>query len=331
MSNPQKENGYVMIANELFEAFCRTRLSGEASQVLNAIIRKTYGFNKKTDVISLSQFCLMTKMPKSSVARAVRYLRTRKIIKTKPHGYTTEYGVNKNYDEWEKVFAYDRLKIFKKDKYRCHICHSVKDVTELEVDHIVPLWLNGSNKEDNLATSCITCNRSKGAERLRMSKPVTELSQLQNEEITGDKIAPEGVTKLSQTKDNIQNTIIQKTERTPAILTKTFFKGVQDLRESAKEKKPVTSEEGKTTQMFLKELQAKYPDAPKDLLWTEIQKFERYWTEKNKTGKQQLWEMNKTFEVDRRLVTWFGRIKSFEQKQVAGKYQAGKIIIKKTK
>lgn len=124
-----------------------------------------------------------------------------------------------------------------------------------------------------------------------------------------------------------QNEVVE-VERIPAILTKTFFKGVQDLRESAKEKKPVTSEEGKTTQMFLKELQAKYPDAPKDLLWTEIQKFERYWTEKNKTGKQQLWEMNKTFEVDRRLVTWFGRIKSFEPKQVIGKYQAGKVMAK---
>lgn len=311
MANPQKENGYVMIANELFEALCRTRLSGEASQVLNAIIRKTYGFNKKTDVISLSQFCLMTKMPKSSVARAIRYLRIRKIVKTKPHGYATEYEVNKNYDEWEKVFAYDRLKIFKKDKYMCHICHSVKDVTELEVDHVVPLWLNGSNKEENLATSCITCNRSKGAERLRMSKPVTELSQLQNEDKPCDKIVKKRVTKLSQTKDNIQNTIIQNTENAPSILTKTFFKGVQDLRRSQAEKIPVESEEGKITQKFLKELQEKYPEAPKNVIWGEIQKFERYWTEKNKTGKKELWEMQKTFEVDRRLVTWFGRVKGF--------------------
>ncbi len=120
---------------------------------------------------------------------------------------------------------------------------------------------------------------------------------------------------LSEVMDTIDNnhiiTNIQKTENVPSILTKTFFKGVQDLRTSQNEKRPVESEEGKITQKFLKELQEKYPDAPKNVIWGEIQKFERYWTEKNKTGKKQLWEMLKTFEVDRRLVTWFGRVKGF--------------------
>lgn len=40
----------------------------------------------------------------------------------------------------------------------------------------------------------------------------------------------------------------------------------------------------------------------------EIAKFVRYWTEPTKNGKKQRWELQKTFEVKRRLVTWFGNL-----------------------
>ena len=35
MANPQKENGYVPVANAIFEAFRSIRISGEARQVLD--------------------------------------------------------------------------------------------------------------------------------------------------------------------------------------------------------------------------------------------------------------------------------------------------------
>ena len=60
MANPQKENGYTAIANEIMEALCRHRIPGEDRQVLDVIFRKTYGFNKIEDYISLSQFVDMT-------------------------------------------------------------------------------------------------------------------------------------------------------------------------------------------------------------------------------------------------------------------------------
>lgn len=37
----------------------------------------------------------------------------------------------------------------------------------------------------------------------------------------------------------------------------------------------------------------------------ELKLFTLYWTERNKSGKKQKWESEKTFEVRRRLVTWF--------------------------
>lgn len=43
----------------------------------------------------------------------------------------------------------------------------------------------------------------------------------------------------------------------------------------------------------------------------EVQKFLNYWTELNSTGRKQKWEMEKTFEVKRRFVTWLSRVKEF--------------------
>lgn len=39
----------------------------------------------------------------------------------------------------------------------------------------------------------------------------------------------------------------------------------------------------------------------------ELTKFISYWTEPTKNGKKQRWELEKTFEVGRRLATWFSK------------------------
>jgi hypothetical protein len=53
---------------------------------------------------------------------------------------------------------------------------------------------------------------------------------------------------------------------------------------------------------------------PKESAERELAKFISYWTERNKSGAKQRWELQQTFEVGRRLATWFSRIKEFNQK-----------------
>ena len=67
MAEPQKENGYTPIANEIMDALCRIRIPGEERQVLDCIFRKTYGWNKCEDSISLTQFMEMTGLKKPAV------------------------------------------------------------------------------------------------------------------------------------------------------------------------------------------------------------------------------------------------------------------------
>jgi len=99
-----------------------------------------------------------------------------------------------------------------------------------------------------------------------------------------------------------------KIEVTPPMYsTKEFFTGVQNLRD-----KKQTIEATKVRD-FLIALHEKYPVATKELIWSEINKFERYWTEKNITGTKERWQKQDTFEVDRRLVTWFSKKDGFKK------------------
>ncbi|MCK9518446.1 MAG: replication protein [Dehalococcoidia bacterium] len=103
MANPQKEDGYTAIANEIMEALCRHRIPGEDRQVLDVIFRKTYGFNKIEDYISLSQFVEMTGMEKPNIIRSLKSLLSKKIIIIQmDNGFRKVYRINKDFDKWER-------------------------------------------------------------------------------------------------------------------------------------------------------------------------------------------------------------------------------------
>lgn len=100
---PQLENGFTRIANEIMEALAHIRIPGEARQVLDVILRKTYGFMKRSDQISLSQFHLATGMVKPSIVRAIRQLEAMNLISKNANGLHPEYSFNKDYAAWKPL------------------------------------------------------------------------------------------------------------------------------------------------------------------------------------------------------------------------------------
>lgn len=101
MASPQKENGYTPIANEIVEALARTRINGEAMQVLWVIIRKTYGFNKKEDAIALSQFVEITGLRRQTVYKAIHKLIALGVVTKKGSAIANKYCFVKNYALWQ--------------------------------------------------------------------------------------------------------------------------------------------------------------------------------------------------------------------------------------
>ena len=106
MSSPQRENGYTAIANEIMEALIKYPIPGTQMQCLLLILRKTYGYNKKTDAISLSQFEDFTKLDRRHIHRAIGELQKKNIIKVQKRSakdgtkITSTYRLNKIYTSW---------------------------------------------------------------------------------------------------------------------------------------------------------------------------------------------------------------------------------------
>lgn len=96
MASPQKENGFTPIANEILEHLSWPGINGSEYRIIILIIRKTYGFNKKEDKISFSQFQKYTLMNRSNAIRTIQSLVAKRIlVKT-----NNVYKFNKNWEEW---------------------------------------------------------------------------------------------------------------------------------------------------------------------------------------------------------------------------------------
>lgn len=100
---PQLENGYVRIATELFDQFQSLYLSPNEWKILMCVIRKTYGWRKKEDKISLSQFQKSTKISRPNVHRAIKTLVAKQILVAKQSTAATVYSVNTVYSEWSNI------------------------------------------------------------------------------------------------------------------------------------------------------------------------------------------------------------------------------------
>ena len=89
--NPQLENGYTPIANELLEGILLAGLGSAEIKVMLVIFRQTYGWSRKEAEISTSFFERFTGLGRRHVVRAVKILLDRGLI-TRSHGTKMKYG-----------------------------------------------------------------------------------------------------------------------------------------------------------------------------------------------------------------------------------------------
>jgi phage replication O-like protein O len=233
MAKPQLENGYTQIANETMEALAGIRISGEARQCLDVIFRKTYGFHKKRDFIALSQFCLLSKMPKPLVCRGLHKLEQMNIIIIKKdNGNISLYEFNKDFSTW------------------------------------IPL-----------------------SKKIILSKKIMGVIK-KDKQVLSKKIH----TKETLTKDTFTKDI--KRESTPFEKMGKFIRTVKERNEDY--------------DRFIENFKNK-TNLDISVIVLEIDKFISYWTELNKSGTKQKWELESTFEIERRLRTWFLNFNKFNK------------------
>lgn len=102
MANPQIEDGYCKISNELLDAVCKMNLSAYESRLFWFIVRRTYGFNKKIDRISYNQFEGGVEINRWHIRRTLNRLISRNII-IKIEEKIIQYGIQKDYQKWQSL------------------------------------------------------------------------------------------------------------------------------------------------------------------------------------------------------------------------------------
>lgn len=103
----QTENGnWAKVHNTILERLAAVKLTGREAKCLFYLFRKTYGYGKKEDAISLSQWVEGTELYKIDVTRTLQRLEARNIIYSTTtgtgRGASTIYGFNKYYSQWRE-------------------------------------------------------------------------------------------------------------------------------------------------------------------------------------------------------------------------------------
>lgn len=161
--SPQLENGYTRIANEIMDELCKFRMAGEARQVLDFIIRKTYGFHKKEERLSNSQMVFGTGLNKGRVSLYLSQL----VL----HCLVTKSGnklcLNKDYSKWI----------------------SFKKLPKMVTNKVLPKMVTTVTKDGNKSLPLVvtpTVLNIKDTLKIRQKRYFTPLSLTEKEKIAGD-------------------------------------------------------------------------------------------------------------------------------------------------
>lgn len=91
------DNGFTRIANELLEAIASADLTARQLKLMMAYIRKTYGFNKKTDRIADEQISQLTGLSRQNVNKAKKELLSMNCLLMEGN----QIGINKEVSAWQ--------------------------------------------------------------------------------------------------------------------------------------------------------------------------------------------------------------------------------------
>ncbi len=162
MASPDANNGHIDMPHELAEVFMRINITSYQYRVLWCIWRKTLGWHKEEDIISLTQFQKTTGLVRWSVVRALKELEERMIIEVNRDSYINTYEFNSDYDKWKES---SHLRVTSHNKAtKIVTCKPPEVVTgklpTKEKKEIIQKKSNHLNKEVDEIYSCY-CNKIK--------------------------------------------------------------------------------------------------------------------------------------------------------------------------
>ncbi len=142
MANPQLDNGHTDLAHDIVEALMRINITSYQYRVLWCIIRKTYGWHRKTDHISYSQFMKMTEIADArNLARTIQELKGRQLITIHKNGHGNVYGFQKNYELWDKPLSVETTSGMTTSVETTSVKTTSENAELLSVETVPPLYV----------------------------------------------------------------------------------------------------------------------------------------------------------------------------------------------
>jgi phage replication O-like protein O len=154
------DDGYTRFANELLEAIASADLTARQLKVMLAYVRKTYGFNKKTDRIADEQIAQLTGLSRQNVNKAKKELISMNCLFMDGN----QIGVNREVSAWQfskclqvsnfvsklETLNVSKLETLNVSKLETHKRHSLKTKENINKPPISPKKV--SQKFDPLET-----------------------------------------------------------------------------------------------------------------------------------------------------------------------------------
>jgi phage replication O-like protein O len=98
---PQLEKGHTRIANELLEAILAYPFNATELKIILSVIRKTYGWKRKTSHISYGLMTKLTGTDKRYIRRSLNKLIEHNVILKEKNKTSNVLGLNKYYLDWK--------------------------------------------------------------------------------------------------------------------------------------------------------------------------------------------------------------------------------------
>ncbi|EFM5047299.1 replication protein [Escherichia coli] len=156
------DDGYTRFANELLEAIASADLTARQLKVMLAYVRKTYGFNKKTDRIADEQIAQLTGLSRQNVNKAKKELISMNCLFMDGN----QIGVNREVSAWQFSKCLQVSNFVSKLE--------TKNVSKLETLNVSKLETKNVSKLETLNVSKLETKNVSKLETLNVSKLETK-------------------------------------------------------------------------------------------------------------------------------------------------------------
>lgn len=177
MANPQP-NEFTRISNELYTAIMQTNFSKRQRNILDLVIRMSYGCGKKYAILRPVDFEIVG-ITKNNIGTELKYLETAKVISIDKETIT----LNKNYDQWRIGL----VKTSSDKRFEEVLKRNLNEVLETRTEQTDGSQIKNQNDENSnvvvLKTRTETpenSSRDNSSERPKESKDIKRSKEIKN-------------------------------------------------------------------------------------------------------------------------------------------------------